>query len=519
MSKEYIFRNKIYFDNCLKSAERLIDRGKFSSATHLLKDLATFAYGNCTGYYTNWKLESLLIQIGKNLTNEKEDFVFVNDIDKSNGLKILHIATTIYETGGHTRLLTNWIKNDPENTHGLVLTSQVDPLPSLLHETNHLLFKFHCLDVESSILSRAESLRVISKSFDLIILHIHPDDIIPVIAYSVDDLPPIAFMNHADHIFSVGMSVSDITLQIRPSCIEVDEERRGSRNQCFIPIPVEITSNERKYDTSTARNILGLSSNEKILLSTGAAYKFTPSERHNFFACAITVLDKNPVARLVIAGIGKEDELAVRYDHPRITYLGLVSKDDLAIYEQACDLYIESFPFASFTAMLQAGLLGKTIHLMPSPFFLSKFFKSRYPFEYASDANEWINKLDNLLKDDVAFKDIQDDQYSLLSVEYTKANWQKWVSSFYCKARNIKHITTISKKSKHYFGSNETALSLLDFHYSIPPLIRYVDLNFINRLKQVFYFIQTGRSLKEIGRKKILDFLFLPTRIRLINLF
>ena len=62
----------------------------------------------------------------------------------------------------------------------------------------------------------------------MIILHIHCEDVIPVLAFADESgLPPVLFLNHADHLFWLGTSVADLVLNLRDAATDITISRRG----------------------------------------------------------------------------------------------------------------------------------------------------------------------------------------------------------------------------------------------------------------------------------------------------
>jgi hypothetical protein len=65
------------------------------------------------------------------------------------------------------------------------------------------------LPLKASLLERAFWLRqALQSSIDLVMLH--PGiDIVPLVAMATADCPPVAIVNHADHLFWIGCSIAE----------------------------------------------------------------------------------------------------------------------------------------------------------------------------------------------------------------------------------------------------------------------------------------------------------------------
>ena len=87
----------------------------------LIKDAVGFAVKNGTGYYVSDIIENASLEIASTI---KCDCVG-NPEPKS----FLHVMTTAYGVGGHSRVVERWINLSPsEQKHSIVVTNQGDEL-------------------------------------------------------------------------------------------------------------------------------------------------------------------------------------------------------------------------------------------------------------------------------------------------------------------------------------------------------------------------------------------------------
>jgi hypothetical protein len=325
---------------------------------------AQFGWTMHPGYYADGRIENPALEIGQRLElllpqMPRGERDMPMERTRTEQQRILHVATTVYETGGHTRLIRNWVENDTVSTHSLVLTQQGDfPLPTWLSEVicaggGTLTI----LPERLSVLQRALSLREIGReTSDVVLLHAHPDDVIPVVAFADTRLPPVALMNHADHVFWLGASVADLVIDMRSFGKELTEERRFAKRSMLLPLPLEFK--ESSLSREEARRQLRLDASNVALLSIGSSYKYKPTGGHNFYETVDLILEQNPTAHFYLVGVSVDQ---MRHDsgkvpHPRAHFLGPI--EDPACYQVAADIYLEGFPYGSLTAMLETVAMG-----------------------------------------------------------------------------------------------------------------------------------------------------------------
>lgn len=315
---------------------------------------ADFAQFHHTGRFADGELERIAVAIGRDLKPTAAEW---SRSYVGSTRHVLHVATTVSRVGGHTRTIGNWMRTDTASRHSIFLTEQIDgTTPDWLPElTLSARGSFHKSPVTLGRLQRAAALRSAAATADLIVLHTHPQDLIPVVALAEGCSTPVALVNHADHIFWVGGSVTDVAFNLREIGLRLSEERRGLRSNTLLPIP--LTDNALP-PREVARLKLGISADDLALVSVGRALKYRPNPTHNFFKAAGSLLERLSHARLFLVGVShaQAEKLAGGRLPPRLHCVGQV--DDTGPYLAAADLYLEGFPFGSQTALLEAALAG-----------------------------------------------------------------------------------------------------------------------------------------------------------------
>ena len=346
----------------------------FNSLNYLEASAWASIAGQCAwhshaGFYVHRQSEEILLQIGRSLDHKAIKYE-EESVDNTNNLRILHVFSVATPIGGHTRLVERWITNRLNNSecHSVLLLDQgFIRVPEWLKiAANKSGGSFISLPDDVNIIERALMLREISyESADVIVLHISPNDPIPLIAFAVDGGPPVVILNHADHVFWYGSFIADLVADIRPVGQQLSLQRRGVDNSLLLPIPL---LQKKLLNKSLCRNELHLPDDKIILLSIANSYKFNPYNDLDFPKVVSTFIKSNPNTILIVIGPLPNEinwQNAIEATNGRILVSGIVENID--IYYGAADIYLESFPFGSLTSSLDAVLHGLPVIQAPTP--------------------------------------------------------------------------------------------------------------------------------------------------------
>lgn len=347
----YILNNEKHIVRQLKRAlKKKVEAEKLQA----LADLASFCTTNTCNRMVFPELENALLQVAQRHTIEQENSYKPHTF--------LHVLTTPYLTGGHTRVLERWIKNAPPHSqHSVLITDLKDPLnlPPLLEKlvTDHG-GSLTILPPASPFIEKALALRKKASAYEAVILHVHMNDMVPLLAFGTTDfLRPVVFFNHVDHLFWLGASISDLVVNLRTFSTEFNQWHRGIRKQCLLPLPLEQPDPLMKHtDQNTAlKKRLGIPLEAKVVLTMASSYKYKPFAPYDFMTTLQSILNRVPEAVLLAIGPSETDEHwqnAVALSSGRIFCLGEIPHDELEPYLGLADLAMDSFPMSSFTALL-----------------------------------------------------------------------------------------------------------------------------------------------------------------------
>ena len=274
---------------------------------------------------------------------------------------VLHVLTTAYPIGGHTRLAWRWIEADAERTSSVVLTRQGrHPVPAELRAAaSGAGGTVRELGAQRCALAQAEALRERMADADVVVLHVHPYDALPIIALAGwAGRPPTILVNHADHVFWLGVSVADVVVCVRGSGSRLAQERRGVASEAIALLPIPIAMPGAPAGRDATRAGLGATDRTVIALSVASAYKFAARDGLDFVATAGRLLDRLPELMVLAAGPAPTGSWAAAATATggRLRALG-VRREIEPLYA-AADVYLDSFPFASLTSLLEAASHG-----------------------------------------------------------------------------------------------------------------------------------------------------------------
>ena len=254
--RRVIPQNFEVFRSLVTQAKDSMDCGKYNMAAVYGEMAASYASGKHCGLFISQELEHILLSIGRKAIRGSIDSIKRSSFYET-PKNVLHIATSMGSIGGHSRMLWRWIKQDTERSHSLVLTRQAPKVvPQLLRDS---VFnsggQIYLLNTRiGNIISWADWLRKIAINFDLIVLHINSADVVPIIAFSEKEhLPPVIFIDHADHLFWLGASISDLVVSLRGSGMRLAQERRHIEPKRNVLLPIILEPTQRILSRAEAK--------------------------------------------------------------------------------------------------------------------------------------------------------------------------------------------------------------------------------------------------------------------------
>lgn len=357
--------------------------------------------------------------------------------------RVLHVVSQAQAVGGHTRMLHHWVTHDTTSTHSLFVVDQSSvPVPewlsaSIIKSQGTLTLCPH----KQSRLDKALYLRRLAHQHaDLVVLHHDCCDVVPTVAFAVEGGPPVAILDHADHLFWLGSSVADTVIALRSAGARHGAGRRFTPRNAILPIP--LVPSPQQASRAQARRSLGIPLDQTALLSVGRPVKYRPCGAHDFVATANTILERNPSAHLYVVGESLEGirPYLRSQPHPALHFVGPV--DDASLHRAAADIYLESFPFGSNTALLEAALSGLPVVPAYAPLFPLLVAGNDSLLDLLSNPSseeEYVARAGNLVRDRerrIAFGEALRQR---LLAEHVGEGWLRHLRALYAHTDRLVH--------------------------------------------------------------------------------
>lgn len=344
------------FAELVETAWRHLERNDLGAAAAWAQIAGHYAWMNHTGLFASRELERVLGRLGARLPQPDGA-----SSRTTQPREVLHVVTQCYGTGGSTQAIACWIEQDRSRHSRVCITRQRGgPPPDKIMVPLDAPADLIRLDMKrGSLMDRAARLRALAVGSDIVVLHLHPYDVVPVIAFAgARGLPPVVYVDHCDHVFWLGASVASVVMHMRDSGRQLAASRRGLDTARSAVVPRPLRPMGRTVDRDEAKRRLGIDPRHVLLVTAADGSKYRPVGSPSFLELVLPVLERHEHALLHAAGPSPDGEwqAAAEQTGGRIRALGALP--DVRLLQQAADVYLDSFPFSSLTSLLEAGSLG-----------------------------------------------------------------------------------------------------------------------------------------------------------------
>lgn len=262
-----------------------------------------------------------------------------------------HVLTKAYDTGGHTRLVERLVGSEAMGDSAVVVLEAASALAAQrLAKARHGLRSVSPMHHGSA---RVLALASEFSRYQVLVLHIHPHDIEATLAAALAKKHAgvrVLLYNHADHVFTYGLSVAERVLEISHFGWALRGLRGTGDRSFFVGIPLQLATHRQVHQCL-----------DGPIVAAGSAYKFRPALGQSFprflvrlcqrVDCDIQVVGPRKLvdwwwwpARWLL---GRRLKLRRRLDYEQ--YLNVIS---------TASAYVDSFPYVGGTAFAEVVARG-----------------------------------------------------------------------------------------------------------------------------------------------------------------
>jgi glycosyltransferase involved in cell wall biosynthesis len=333
-------------------ADEAYKKRQFEKSLQFAHLAATFAWQIHLGFWYDSELELLLKKIGQAIgEGVPQQPNRVSDGKKARA--IVHVATALYEMGGHSKVVRTWI-NALQDSCSQVLYITDDPAPpvSFLEDFNAKGIKVTRYPANAPYVDRVKDLiaDIALEQPEKIVLYIHPNDVLTVAAlHGLKNKVPVVFFNHSDH-FWVGRDVVNHLVEWRKESVKYSQKYRQITDISIIPLVFDIKTT--KHDKDHLKTDFGIPQTATVSLTVGREEKVTGDPDWNYYSTIEKLLAKNPNHYHISIGTPLKNPSM----DPNVSkrFINLDRSPNVSIFYNMADFLIESFPAIGGTVRVEA---------------------------------------------------------------------------------------------------------------------------------------------------------------------
>lgn len=267
----------------------------------------------------------------------------------------IHLISEPYLIGGHTRLMEQLSTMHSEKPD-LLITRQSDERAI---ERTRIFFNECTFVKPGTPLKKIAEIIEYLKSYKRVVLHIHPDDMVTVIACNILKTitgAKVFFVNHADHVFTYGSTVADVYFEISTFGQQRDMKKNISGMKSFLGIPLSSNWVPKKHRLPERDDVLNF-------FSAASPFKFKPVKNYDSRPTIHRVLSEFKNATFWIVGANPYTNvwwwsLKIRYWR-RFKILSSVPYESYLKLLEKADFYVDSYPAPGGTAFAEQLVSGR----------------------------------------------------------------------------------------------------------------------------------------------------------------
>jgi hypothetical protein len=211
-------------------------------------------------------------------------------------------------------------------------------------------------------------------------------------------------------------------------------------------LPIVVPPVQRTATKFQAKGRLGLDPDSVVLLSIARGAKYKTKDGCSFPDMLLPVLGRHDRAILLVVGPehSEEWERASERVQGRIRAFG--EREDTALFYQAADIYVDSFPVVSITSLLEAGSYGLPLvtrsPLAGDPSILGADAPGLMrDLIQTSSATDHVDALSRLIEDEGLRNGLGRATERQITSMHSGTAWQQTLEGIYARAADVPPVT------------------------------------------------------------------------------
>lgn len=458
--KERLAANFALFDRYVSRAEALFAEGDYGTAAAYCSIAAHIPVQNHCGIFWSPRIEKVLTDIARATEWPGPEHPRPKEIKR-----ILSVMTQAAPVGGLTRMLCQWVGADKGREHSVVLTQHRGPTPQFLFDA------FKASGGSVRFLNRspgnqvdwAHKLRDIAVDYDLVVLHTHCEDVVPLLAFGAIETgkyPHVVVLNHADHLFWLNPSIAHLNIDLRDAALELSVTRRGIARERNILMPTISESIKRTRTREEAKRALGIDPDTILMVSVARQLKYLTRDGDSYAKIHAPILEKHPNVRLIVVGGAEQPDWAPYFEQFGDRLQSLQPTPNPRIYYEAADIYVDSYPFVSSTSMMEAsghGAPAVSIFTHPDDVRITAInhFALVGNTWQACSFDEYRAMLEKLIGDSKLREEMGARACEAVAAAHNPPGWNAWMEAVYARAGELPPLDNramLSARDEPSFG-------------------------------------------------------------------
>ena len=272
----------------------------------------------------------------------------------------LFIISEGYAIGGHTRLMENLSQMIPSKP--AVLVTRPTEQSVITRFERYFEKIITCFKDKNNDYINSLAKEIVK--YKKVVLNTHPDDLHTIIACGIakklNKNLKIYFVNHADHIATYGVTVSDVWYEISLCGQQLDKHRGilPETQISFLGIPINKPKSNFLEKVNYNYNPDG-----NRFLTAASSNKYEPEDNATIIPLLdeILIMNSNNEVSIISSGIEINPlfkKLKQKYPN-RIKFYPSLPYDDYIKLSEDTDFYVDSYPMPGGTAFVEQFLNGK----------------------------------------------------------------------------------------------------------------------------------------------------------------